>query len=94
VTAWWKTDEAPDVAPDAALAFLSRPRAGLFEEASSSRAGSGQYVSLADGDHARFQAHRVELNAGRRTLRGIVEAERLRLALDALVHYAHWVTPP
>src|SRR5262249_47284011 len=45
-------------------------------------------------DHERFKAHRAELNANRRTLREIVEAEQLRLDLDALVHYAHWVTPP
>src|SRR5207247_9501019 len=36
----------------------------------------------------------AELNAGRRTLQEIIATERLRLALDALVHYAHWVTPP
>jgi hypothetical protein len=28
------------------------------------------------------------------TLRAVIERERLRLALDALVLFAHWVTPP
>lgn len=87
----------PDVAPDAALAFHVAAARELFEEAGVlvARDSSGTSVSLANrADHDRFKAHRAELNAGRRTLREIVEAERLRLALDALVHYAHWVTPP
>ena len=82
---------------DAALAFHVATARELFEEAGVllARDATGQHVSLADrADHDRFKTHRAELNAGRRTLREIVEAERLRLALDALVHYAHWVTPP
>ncbi len=37
--------------------------------------------------------HRTALNAGERTLREIVEAEKLRLANDLLVPFAHWITP-
>jgi 8-oxo-dGTP pyrophosphatase MutT (NUDIX family) len=87
----------PGVAPDAALAFHLATARELFEEAGVllARDTTGQHVSLAArADHDRFKDHRAELNAGRRTLREIVETERLRLALDALVHYAHWVTPP
>jgi 8-oxo-dGTP pyrophosphatase MutT (NUDIX family) len=87
----------PGVATAAALAFHVAAARELFEEAGVllARDASGHQVSLANrADPDRFKAHRAELNAGRRTLRGIVEAERLRLALDALVHYAHWVTPP
>ena len=87
----------PGVPADAALAFHVAAARELFEEAGVllGRDATGQYVSLADpADHDRFMTHRAELNAGRRTLRAIVEAEQLRLALDALVHYAHWVTPP
>jgi 8-oxo-dGTP pyrophosphatase MutT (NUDIX family) len=87
----------PDVAPDAALSFQVAAARELFEEAGVllARDARGQPVSLADaGDRDRFTLHRAELNASRRTLREIVEAEHLRLALDALVHYAHWVTPP
>ena len=87
----------PDVAPDAALSFQVAAARELFEEAGVllARDATGQPVSLADaGDRDRFTLHRAELNASRRTLREIVEAEHLRLALDALVHYAHWVTPP
>ena len=85
------------VAPDEALAFHIATARELFEEAGVllARQAAGQYVSLAGrADHDRFKVHRAELNAGRRTLREIVEMENLRLALDALVHYAHWVTPP
>lgn len=39
------------------------------------------------------QRHRAALNAGERTLREIAEAEKLRLANDLLLHFAHWVTP-
>ena len=31
---------------------------------------------------------------GKRPLREVIQAEGLRLALDALVTFAHWVTPP
>ena len=85
------------VEASASLAFHVASARELFEEAGVllARDASGQYVSLADPvDHERFAGHRAELNAGRRTLREIVKTERLRLALDALVHYAHWVTPP
>jgi 8-oxo-dGTP pyrophosphatase MutT (NUDIX family) len=86
-----------EVAADDALAFHLAAARELFEEAGVllGRDATGKYVSLADPtDHDRFKTHRAELNAGRRTLREIVEMEGLRLALDALVYYAHWVTPP
>jgi 8-oxo-dGTP pyrophosphatase MutT (NUDIX family) len=91
------TTKLPGVAAGDALAFHIATARELFEEAGVllARDATGQYVSLAgQADHDRFKVHREELNAGRRTLREIVEAERLRLALDSLVHYAHWVTPP
>ena len=69
----------------------------LFEEAGVllARNGTGAFVSLVDpADHARFDAYRDDVHKGRRTLRGILEREGLRLALDALVPYALWVTPP
>jgi len=43
-------------------------------------------------DH--FVQDRADLHEGRVTLRAIVEREGLRLSLDALVLFAHWVTPP
>jgi 8-oxo-dGTP pyrophosphatase MutT (NUDIX family) len=85
------------VEPAASLAFHVAAARELFEEAGVllARDRTGAHVSLADpADHERFRVHRAELNAGRRSLREIVTSEGLRLALDALVHYAHWVTPP
>jgi 8-oxo-dGTP pyrophosphatase MutT (NUDIX family) len=87
----------PGVTSEAALAFHVATARELFEEAGVllARNVTGSYVALANGsDQDRLKTHRAELNAGRRTLREIVETETLRLALDALVHYAHWVTPP
>jgi hypothetical protein len=37
--------------------------------------------------------HRADLVAGRTTLAAIAEANDLELALDALIPFAHWITP-
>jgi 8-oxo-dGTP pyrophosphatase MutT (NUDIX family) len=69
----------------------------LFEEAGIllARDRSGAFVSLAAAaDHERFTAYRRDVHAHRRTLAGIAAREDLRLALDALTAFAHWVTPP
>jgi 8-oxo-dGTP pyrophosphatase MutT (NUDIX family) len=87
--------------PEAALApppasFVAAARE-LFEEAGVllARDRHGAFVSFARAaDHARFEAYRDDVHQGRRSLRSIVEGEGLRLALDALVPYALWVTPP
>jgi hypothetical protein len=52
-------------------------------------------VSLADPSaHVRFKAYRTDVHDGRLTMRTVIEREGLRLRLDALVLFAHWVTPP
>jgi hypothetical protein len=52
-------------------------------------------VSLAGADvHVRFKQYREAVHSGSRPFRAVVERERLRLALDALVPFAHWLTPP
>src|SRR4029077_9499598 len=69
----------------------------LFEEAGVllARNTRGEFLSLARAaDHARFKQDRKNVHAGTATLRAVIERERLRLALDALVLFAHWVTPP
>jgi hypothetical protein len=38
--------------------------------------------------------YRAAVHAGSQTLRAIAESESLRVALDALLLFAHWVTPP
>ena len=50
--------------------------------------------SLIDGARlAELQHCREALNDGSLTLKSFVESERLRLACDQLVHFAHWITP-
>jgi 8-oxo-dGTP pyrophosphatase MutT (NUDIX family) len=82
---------------DEAVAYHVAAARELFEEAGVllARDARGAFVSLAGADdHARFKAARHEVHSGRSTLRAVVERERLRLALDAIVLFAHWVTPP
>jgi 8-oxo-dGTP pyrophosphatase MutT (NUDIX family) len=86
-----------DLDAAAALAFHVAAARELFEEAGVllARDRDAQFVSLADaGEHERFKAFRHDVHSGGQALRQIVERERLRLALDALAPYAHWVTPP
>jgi 8-oxo-dGTP pyrophosphatase MutT (NUDIX family) len=89
--------QLPDLPRPDAVAFHVAAVRELFEEAGVlvARRGSGGFVSLADsGSHRRFMAHRAAVHARSRTLRAIAEIESLRVALDALLLFAHWVTPP
>ncbi len=86
--------------PDLDRAESCRYRAAaireLFEEAGVllARDVAGQMVSFVDqGVQSRFEAARAALLRGEQTLRSILERDELRLALDALVPLAHWVTP-
>jgi len=86
-----------DLDATVAAAFHIAAARELFEEAGVllARDAGGRFVSLTgDEVHARFKAYRDDVHGGQATLRSIVERERLRLALDALVLFAHWVTPP
>ena len=85
------------LAPADARAYHVAAARELFEEAGVllARTADGLFVSLAGADtHERFRAWRHEVHDGSAALRSILERERLRLALDALVLFAHWVTPP
>jgi len=69
----------------------------LFEEAGVllARGADGAFVSLAGAaDHERLKHARHDVHAGTIAFRAAVERESLRLALDALILFAHWVTPP
>jgi 8-oxo-dGTP pyrophosphatase MutT (NUDIX family) len=86
-----------DLAPAEALAYHVAAARELFEEAGVllARDRSGSIVSLASsGEHERFRQHRLAVHAHHQSLREVAAAEHLRLALDALTLYAHWVTPP
>jgi 8-oxo-dGTP pyrophosphatase MutT (NUDIX family) len=87
------------------LADLSHEDAGafhvaavreLFEEAGVllARDASGAFVSLGGAnEHERFKRYRHDVHGRHSHLREVAQREQLRLALDALTLYAHWVTP-
>jgi 8-oxo-dGTP pyrophosphatase MutT (NUDIX family) len=82
---------------DEAVAHHVAAARELFEEAGVllARNAEGAFLSLADRDaHQRFARYRSGVHSGELRLRTILEREQLRLALDALIHFAHWVTPP
>lgn len=86
-----------DLPPSDAIAYHVAAARELFEEAGVllARDSGGRFVSLAGDDvHERFRGYRTEVHGGHVPLRAIVEREGLRLALDALMLFAHWVTPP
>jgi 8-oxo-dGTP pyrophosphatase MutT (NUDIX family) len=83
--------------PEDAVAFHLAALRELFEEAGVllARDASGAFVRLAgDEVRARFKQYRSDIHDGVRSLRDVIAGERLRLALDALIAFAHWVTPP
>jgi 8-oxo-dGTP pyrophosphatase MutT (NUDIX family) len=64
-----------------------------FEECGVLLARAGDALVDAQRLLAIEAAHRVRLAAGEIDLPGLLAAEALNPALDALVHYAHWITP-
>jgi 8-oxo-dGTP pyrophosphatase MutT (NUDIX family) len=91
------TRQLDGLQPAEALAYHVAAARELFEEAGVllARAPGGDFVSLAVvADHERLKLDRVRVHDAQTTLRAVIERERARLALDALVAFAHWVTPP
>jgi len=70
----------------------------LFEEAGvllARRGDTGAFASLGDDDvKRRLIQYRGQVHDGREPFSTVLERERLQLALDLLVPFAHWVTPP
>jgi 8-oxo-dGTP pyrophosphatase MutT (NUDIX family) len=90
-------DRFPEVDRVDAVAYHVAAARELFEEAGVllARDAGGRTISLTAADaRQRFLAYRHDVHDGRSTLRGVLDRERLRLSLDALVPLAHWVTPP
>jgi 8-oxo-dGTP pyrophosphatase MutT (NUDIX family) len=84
----------PDVPAEDAVAHHVAALRELFEEAGVLLARQGDRVITIDGDSsARVAAHRHNLLAGTTSFADIVRAEGVRLALDELTYFAHWVTP-
>jgi 8-oxo-dGTP pyrophosphatase MutT (NUDIX family) len=80
-----------------AVAYHVAAARELYEEAGVllARHATGAFVSLGGADvQERLKQDRTDVHGGRIPLRAVIEREHLRLALDALVLFAHWVTPP
>jgi 8-oxo-dGTP pyrophosphatase MutT (NUDIX family) len=83
--------------PAEAVAYHVAAARELFEEAGVllARHPQGDFVSLASAaDHEQLKQDRPRVHGGQTTFRAVIEHEHLRLALNALVLFAHWVTPP
>ncbi|MDE3156363.1 MAG: NUDIX domain-containing protein [Acidobacteriota bacterium] len=82
--------------PDVGVSYHVAAMRELFEEAGVllARDRTGQFIVTTDpATRVRFDEHRHALHSGGRSLRSIVDAEGLRLALHALRPLSHWVTP-
>ena len=73
--------------------LIARRAAG--DEAAASTEGADRAPLLAPdtGQRERLAGWRLPLHRGERTLAQLCEAEGLRLALDQLVYFDHWLTP-
>jgi 8-oxo-dGTP pyrophosphatase MutT (NUDIX family) len=78
-----------------ALSFRIAAIRETFEESGILLAHAGASNSLVDAKRAGEieAAHRAALCEGKTTFSGILAENGLRLALDELVPYAHWITP-
>ena len=86
----------PDLPREEAVAYHVAAIREAFEEGGllAARDATGRFVAEDGGARsARLRAARAALHAGETDLRTIVAGEGLRLALDALLPLAHWVTP-
>jgi 8-oxo-dGTP pyrophosphatase MutT (NUDIX family) len=89
--------QLPALPPEEAVALHVAAVRELFEEAGVlvARHAGGPMLRPADAAaRARVAAHRLDVHDGTRLLRQILSDEALRIAADALVLSAHWVTPP
>ena len=82
--------------PEGGLAFWVAAIRESFEEAGVLLAydRDGTIVDLRDPDQeARFTAHRRAVDTGQRRLVDVCADEGLRLAVDTMHYFAHWITP-
>jgi 8-oxo-dGTP pyrophosphatase MutT (NUDIX family) len=78
------------------LAFWVAAIRESFEEAGFLLAyrEDGEIVRLDDPDTIdHFADHRAEVDSGRRGMVEVCEAEGLRLAVDSMFYFGHWITP-
>lgn len=82
--------------PRSAIAHSVAAVRELFEEAGVllARSADGVMLTFADpGERGRYERHRQDVHQQRLTLRDLAARERITIALDELIPFAHWVTP-
>jgi 8-oxo-dGTP pyrophosphatase MutT (NUDIX family) len=91
--AWGELAAEAPAAPDRSF-FVAAGRE-TFEEAGLllARHGSAQEIVDADMAHRLVETHRARLLQGGTTFADVVRGEGLKLALDLMVPFAHWITP-
>lgn len=83
-----------DVPADAAVAFHVAAIRELFEEAGVLLARrDGALICLAPDTASEMLVSRRQLASGEITIAALASRQSIRLALDAVVYFAHWVTP-
>lgn len=81
--------------PEGHLTFMVAAIREAFEESGVLLARQNGSSGLIGPDAlALLEHYRDPLAKGDQSLLEFLQAEKLRLALDTLTHYAHWVTPP
>ncbi len=55
---------------------------------------TGEWVDLSIWDEAHVREARLQVSAGRLNLAALCEAHGWRLAVDKLIFFSHWITPP
>src|SRR5207244_2201371 len=78
------------------LAFWVAAIRECFEEAGVLLAygPDGEVMRLSDAAvEARFARHRAAVDSGERRLLDVCAEERLRLAVDGIHYFSHWITP-
>jgi 8-oxo-dGTP pyrophosphatase MutT (NUDIX family) len=82
--------------PSGGLAYWAAAIRESFEEAGVLLAYDDEerLVNPGESKHMqRFEAYRSKLNAGQNVLGDMLEREGLRLAVDRLTYFSHWITP-
>ena len=82
----------PNLEPIDTVAYFVAAVRELFEEAGVLLARDAAGAPVALGDE-RWGAYRAALSAPTMALADVAARERIRLALDTLVPFAHWITP-
>jgi len=88
--------QEPDLPGETALGLCVAAIRETFEEAGVLLASGsrGEAIDFSDLETAeRYRAHRQALNERKTIFAGIVRREGIRLTMDRLIPFSHWITP-